>query len=408
MRSTNDPLPFPSSPLSLSNRSPIAAERPAPTSLLRVIPPSQLPHDPPHPRVSPLAPGYSPRFAQGILLPLEPTLGGQIGSIARAYGLPTSAGMALYLSTYNGAAAGGSRITEESYPLLFSPELEPTEEAGSAYSEDEEDVPPVPSIPPEHRQEESDGGMSRQEESDRSVLSDDSTLPAPSPTRLVRTGSRASQPTLASRAWAVPPRPRSAASLHSPNAAAMKRSLSAFSMRPAKRRMPVIVATVEFEIDARQKWLKPWLASTTDPSASSQATGARDLVLPAMISARTDDSDSREASIIAASSDAPATRPPSTAVTSVEQPKVEQPSSSLSLEPTTGLGISDAGLASPIHTVTSPDATDPHAEAAADVDPDIYDDLERALADLSPRVARGATPSPRAATHGRPSLSANM
>ena len=78
----------------------------APTTskfLLHVIPPAHLPHDSDNPDNStlppPNAPGYHTQFRRGTLLPVHPSLQGQLGAIAKEYALPSSVGLVLYLVT---------------------------------------------------------------------------------------------------------------------------------------------------------------------------------------------------------------------------------------------------------------------------------------------------------------------
>ncbi|GAA5844398.1 hypothetical protein JCM9279_006286 [Rhodotorula babjevae] len=68
--------------------------------LVLVVPPSSLPHDPPPEAVPGFAHGYGApgRFEGGILMTLQPTLASQVSLIAREYGLPSVAGMCLYLA----------------------------------------------------------------------------------------------------------------------------------------------------------------------------------------------------------------------------------------------------------------------------------------------------------------------
>lgn len=100
--STGDPSPYPSSE---PRRSPTPSVGSANTHsrskfLLHVVPPSHLPHDsdsleltPPPPTAS----GYHTHFKRGTLVPLFPTLQGQLYAIAKEYALPSTTGMILYL-----------------------------------------------------------------------------------------------------------------------------------------------------------------------------------------------------------------------------------------------------------------------------------------------------------------------
>ncbi|GAA5870008.1 hypothetical protein JCM8547_001439 [Rhodosporidiobolus lusitaniae] len=156
--------------------------------LLTVVPPSHLPHDPPHPRTGPSCSGYGPpeHFRRGILVPLYPTLSSQLAAIAREYGLPSTGGLMLYLLSTSdpysqgpmpGAAGfsgeGGPRISEAAWSLLwaqlFAEEEEMQremqiqqeqqmmmmrEEDDDATEDDEDYIPPppVPPLPLSHSQ----------------------------------------------------------------------------------------------------------------------------------------------------------------------------------------------------------------------------------------------------------------
>ncbi|KAM0788836.1 hypothetical protein ACM66B_002922 [Microbotryomycetes sp. NB124-2] len=137
-----------------------------PKYLLTVIPPSHLPHDPPHPKSNPNCSGYGPpeHFKRGTLVPLQPTLPSQLAAIAREYGLPSTGGLVLYLlSTVDPWSAspaplpgatgleGGPRIGEEAWNMLwhsfFDDELDQLAFDEESQSEDDDEFPPVPPIP---------------------------------------------------------------------------------------------------------------------------------------------------------------------------------------------------------------------------------------------------------------------
>ncbi|THH28948.1 hypothetical protein EUX98_g5237 [Antrodiella citrinella] len=69
---------------------------------------------------STLSSGPSHRLSHGILLPLYPTMAGQLGVIAREFSLPSIAGLCLYLNTVSGSVAVTPRISEESWSLLWA------------------------------------------------------------------------------------------------------------------------------------------------------------------------------------------------------------------------------------------------------------------------------------------------
>ncbi|GAA5900184.1 hypothetical protein JCM8208_002043 [Rhodotorula glutinis] len=81
--------------------------------LVLVVPPSSLPHDPPPAAVPGFAHGYGApgRFEGGILMTLQPTLASQVSLIAREYGLPSIAGICLYLALpSDGSTSSASAI----------------------------------------------------------------------------------------------------------------------------------------------------------------------------------------------------------------------------------------------------------------------------------------------------------
>ncbi|KDN41514.1 hypothetical protein K437DRAFT_172681 [Tilletiaria anomala UBC 951] len=88
------------------------------TYFLTVIPPADLPSDPPHPRSGSSA-GVPSHFRRGCLLPLYPTLGGQLYTIAREYGLPSIGGLAIYLVD-DGEGNLGPCIGEAAWRALWS------------------------------------------------------------------------------------------------------------------------------------------------------------------------------------------------------------------------------------------------------------------------------------------------
>ncbi|GAA5897256.1 hypothetical protein JCM6882_001828 [Rhodosporidiobolus microsporus] len=140
--------------------------------LLTVVPPSHLPHDPPHPRTNPLCSGYGPpeHFRRGILVPLYPTLSAQLAAISREYGLPSTGGLVLYLLSASdpysqgplpGAAGfageGGPRINEAAWNLLWAQLFAAEEEEMmmlrdelESEEDDEYAPPPVPPLPLSH------------------------------------------------------------------------------------------------------------------------------------------------------------------------------------------------------------------------------------------------------------------
>lgn len=102
--------------------------------LLHVIPPAHLPHDSDDPDGSTLpplnAPGYHTQFRRGTLVPVHPSLQGQLMAIAKEYALPSSVGLVLYLVTSTPQSPGsqtpdyvdepGPRLSEDIWKHLWT------------------------------------------------------------------------------------------------------------------------------------------------------------------------------------------------------------------------------------------------------------------------------------------------
>jgi hypothetical protein len=107
--STGDPTPSSHHPLSNPSSEPRLSPTPSVASanthsrskfLLHVVPPSHIPHDSDSLELTPppqTASGYHTHFKRGTLVPLFPTLQGQLYAIAKEYALPSTTGMILYL-----------------------------------------------------------------------------------------------------------------------------------------------------------------------------------------------------------------------------------------------------------------------------------------------------------------------
>ncbi|OBZ70206.1 hypothetical protein A0H81_10035, partial [Grifola frondosa] len=67
-----------------------------------------------------LSSGSPSRLASGILMPLFPTMNGQLVAIAREFSLPSIAGICLYLHTTHNGIALCPRVSDDSWPLLWS------------------------------------------------------------------------------------------------------------------------------------------------------------------------------------------------------------------------------------------------------------------------------------------------
>ncbi len=123
----------PASPLSTSDprRSPVpslasSSHSPAPLLhskfLLHVVPPSHIPHESNPSETFDLTPapssasGYHTQFQRGTLVPLLPTLQGQLWAIAKEYALPSTAGMILYLVSSAPSPNPGTSLTTPDEP----------------------------------------------------------------------------------------------------------------------------------------------------------------------------------------------------------------------------------------------------------------------------------------------------
>ncbi|KAJ3556821.1 hypothetical protein NM688_g1810 [Phlebia brevispora] len=69
--------------------------------------------------------GSPERLSQGVLMPLFPTMNGQLGAIAREFGFPSHAGLCLYLHTTVDGITTTPRISDESWQMLWSAYFEP-------------------------------------------------------------------------------------------------------------------------------------------------------------------------------------------------------------------------------------------------------------------------------------------
>lgn len=105
-----------------------------------------LPCDPPHPRASAstVVPSH---FRRGSLLPLYPTLGGQLYAIAREYGLPSVGGLAIFLVD-DGEGNLGPRVGDAAWASLWARYFD-NDEAQSYSSESTSDLPPRANPPEE-------------------------------------------------------------------------------------------------------------------------------------------------------------------------------------------------------------------------------------------------------------------
>ncbi|KIY49213.1 hypothetical protein FISHEDRAFT_72558 [Fistulina hepatica ATCC 64428] len=89
-----------------------------------VVPPSSLLLE--HSRLGhTLSSGPPHRLAQGILLPLFPTIYGQLTAIAKEFNFPSTTGLCLYLHVSDNGISASPRISDDSWPLIWGHVFEP-------------------------------------------------------------------------------------------------------------------------------------------------------------------------------------------------------------------------------------------------------------------------------------------
>lgn len=92
-----------------------------------IVPPPDLPIESIKSRnASSLGNMQASHVRRGMLLPLYPTLGGQLYAVAREFGLPSVGGLSLYLCD-DGSGSGGPRIGDATWSALWSGFFEDTE-----------------------------------------------------------------------------------------------------------------------------------------------------------------------------------------------------------------------------------------------------------------------------------------
>ncbi|EJD53800.1 hypothetical protein AURDEDRAFT_110547 [Auricularia subglabra TFB-10046 SS5] len=94
-----------------------AAPRPS-RWLVVVLPPSSLSKEPAIVGNT-LSTSPSGRFGNGILMPLFPTLYGQLTAIAREFGLPSISGVCIYLQMTDSGHTMTPRVSDETWPFLW-------------------------------------------------------------------------------------------------------------------------------------------------------------------------------------------------------------------------------------------------------------------------------------------------
>ncbi|KAF7301677.1 hypothetical protein MIND_00733200 [Mycena indigotica] len=88
-------------------------------SFLVVLPPSSLPQDHAHLGHT-LSSGPRNRLSQGLLMPLFPTMYGQLSAIAREYNFPSTTGLCLYLHINENGITATPRISDDSWQMIWS------------------------------------------------------------------------------------------------------------------------------------------------------------------------------------------------------------------------------------------------------------------------------------------------
>ncbi|EPQ59496.1 hypothetical protein GLOTRDRAFT_125804 [Gloeophyllum trabeum ATCC 11539] len=97
-----------------------ARERVTPRTkwLVVVVPPTTFPQEPGHLGHT-LSSGPSSRLSSGLLMPLFPTMYGQLSAIAKEFNFPSTTGLCLYLHVTESGFTFTPRISDESWQLLW-------------------------------------------------------------------------------------------------------------------------------------------------------------------------------------------------------------------------------------------------------------------------------------------------
>ncbi|CAO1633805.1 unnamed protein product [Sympodiomycopsis kandeliae] len=112
---------------------------------LTVVPPDDFPCEPPHPRSVSGSSSYS-HMRRGALLPLYPTLNGQLYAISREYGLPSIGGLAIYLCE-DADGNLGPKIGEQTWQVLWSKYFANDDEDTSGMDTSGHSMPKTPMSP---------------------------------------------------------------------------------------------------------------------------------------------------------------------------------------------------------------------------------------------------------------------
>ncbi|KAJ7771405.1 hypothetical protein DFH07DRAFT_229079 [Mycena maculata] len=94
-------------------------------SFVVVLPPPSFPQDHGHLGHT-LASGPRHRLSQGLLMPLFPTMYGQLTAIAREYNFPSTAGLCLYLHFTEHGITATPRISDDSWQMIWNHAFDPT------------------------------------------------------------------------------------------------------------------------------------------------------------------------------------------------------------------------------------------------------------------------------------------
>ncbi|TFK56009.1 hypothetical protein OE88DRAFT_1731644 [Heliocybe sulcata] len=86
--------------------------------LVVVVPPNTFPQEPGHLGHT-LSSGPSNRLSSGLLMPLFPTMYGQLSAIAKEFNFPSTTGLCLYLHVTESGFTFTPRISDESWQLLW-------------------------------------------------------------------------------------------------------------------------------------------------------------------------------------------------------------------------------------------------------------------------------------------------
>ncbi|KAJ6539380.1 hypothetical protein B0H19DRAFT_1178771 [Mycena capillaripes] len=97
-------------------------------SFVVVLPPPSLPQDHGHLGHT-LSSGPRHRLSQGLLMPLFPTMYGQLTAIAREYNFPSTTGLCLYLHYTDNGITVTPRIADDSWQMIWSHAIDPAPNA---------------------------------------------------------------------------------------------------------------------------------------------------------------------------------------------------------------------------------------------------------------------------------------